>query len=437
MATYSTIKKGSKGDSVRQLQELLNANGYNLASDGIYGSKTAAAVKDYQSRNGLSVDGITGNKTWSSLYGGGNTGEDMDSGLGGSVSMSGGFSGVSSATSGKLAQYEEGRPEWAPSKDMLDLKDKLDKMESSKPGAYQSKYQAQIDGLLDKILNRDKFSYNFNADPLYQQYKDRYTQQGKMAMQDTMAQAAALSGGYGNSYAQTVGQQAYQGYLQGLNDVIPELRNQAYEMYQDEGNNMKSNLNILQGLEDTEYGKYRDTVNDYWTELNYFYNKFGDQRNFDFNKYSSDLSAWQADRAYWYQKYYDEQQQANWAAEFGLKAGSGGGGGGGGGGSTSGGRVRKGGDDTQPKKKPFTGLTEKEYISNIEELAKQGGGQEYRMWLLQREAQAKAAEDAKKKTSVASAAVKAAKNGLSSTARAKKKVTGKGSSALVAKRKTK
>ena len=320
MATYSTIKKGSKGDSVRQLQELLNANGYNLASDGIYGSKTAAAVKDYQSRNGLSVDGITGNKTWSSLYGGGNTGDGMDSGLGGSVSMSGGFSGVSSATSGKLAQYEEGRPEWAPSKDMLDLKDKLDKMESSKPGAYQSKYQAQIDGLLDKILNRDKFSYNFNADPLYQQYKDRYTQQGKMAMQDTMAQAAALSGGYGNSYAQTVGQQAYQGYLQGLNDVIPELRNQAYEMYQDEGNNMKSNLNILQGLEDTEYGKYRDTVNDYWTELNYFYNKFGDQRNFDFNKYSSDLSAWQADRAYWYQKYYDEQQQANWAAEYNLAA---------------------------------------------------------------------------------------------------------------------
>ena len=160
-----------------------------------------------------------------------------------------------------------------------------------------------------------------------------------MAMQDTMAQAAALSGGYGNSYAQTVGQQAYQGYLQGLNDVIPELRNQAYEMYQDEGNNMKSNLNILQGLEDTEYGKYRDTVNDYWTELNYFYNKFGDQRNFDFNKYSSDLSAWQADRAYWYQKYYDEQQQANWAAEFGLKAGSGGGvgSGSGGGGSRSGG----------------------------------------------------------------------------------------------------
>ena len=99
--------------------------------------------------------------------------------------------------------------------------------------------------------------------------------------------------------------------------------------------------------------------------------------------------------------------------------------------------MRKSGDDTQPKKEPFTGLTEKEYVSNMQNLAQQSTGQEYRMWLLQREAQAKAAEDAKKKTSVASTAVKAAKNGLSSTAKAKKKVTGKGSSALVAKRKTK
>lgn len=429
MATYSTIRKGSKGDSVKQLQDLLNSNGYNLASDGIYGSKTAAAVKDYQRRNGLSVDGITGNQTWSSLYGGGNTGEGMSSGA--SYSAGGGFSGVSSATSSKLAQYEEGRPEWAPSQDMLDLKDKLDKLENSKPGAYQSKYQEQIDGLLDKILNRDKFSYNFNADPLYQQYKDRYTQQGKMAMQDTMAQAAALSGGYGNSYAQTAGQQTYQGYLQGLNDVIPELRNQAYEMYQDEGNNMKDNLNILQGLEDTEYGKYRDTVNDYWTELNYFYNKFGDQRNFDFNKYASDLSAWQADRAYWYQKYYDEQQQANWEAEFGLKAGNGGSGGGG---STSGGRVRTGGDDDpQPKDKPFTGLTEKEYISNMQNLAQQSTGQEYRMWLLQREAQAKAAADAKKNTKSTSTSSNAKKNVQS----VKSKATTKKSSSTSYKRQTK
>lgn len=334
MASYSTIKKGSSGSSVRELQELLNQNGYNLSVDGSYGSKTAAAVRDYQSKNGLSVDGITGNQTWSSLYGGGNTGGGIAVSGGGSFSVG----GPSAATSSSLASAESGRPTWAPSDDLNALKDKLTGIENNKPGAYESKYQEQIDALLNNILNREDFSYNFNADPLYQQYKDRYTQQGKLAMQDTMAQAAALTGGYGNSYAQTVGQQTYQGYLQGLNDVIPELRNQAYEMYQDEGDRMTTNLGILQGLEDTEYGKYRDTVNDYWTELNYFYNKFDDMSDFEFNKYASDLSAWQADRAYWYQKYYDEQQQANWEAEYALalsKAAGGGASGGSSSGSSS------------------------------------------------------------------------------------------------------
>lgn len=314
MATYSTIKKGSTGSSVTELQQLLNANGYNLATDGIYGSKTAAAVRDYQAKNGLSVDGITGTQTWTSLYGGGNTGSDTSSSFGFSVGS------PSSATSSSLAAAESGKPVWSPSDKLNALEQQVTDIENSKPGAYESKYQEQIDSLLDQILNREKFSYNFDADPLYQQYKDRYTQQGKMAMQDAMGQAAALSGGYGNSYAQTVGQQTYQGYLQGLNDVIPELRNQAYQMYQDEGDRMNTNLGILQGLDESDYGRYRDTINDYYTELNYFYNKFADMTDFEYNKYATDLSAWQADRAYWYQKYYDEQQQANWQAEFDMAA---------------------------------------------------------------------------------------------------------------------
>ena len=314
MATYSTIKKGSTGSSVTELQQLLNANGYNLATDGIYGSQTAAAVRDYQAKNGLSVDGITGTQTWTSLYGGGNTGADASGSFGFSVGS------PSSATSGSLAAAESGKPVWSPSDKLNALEQQVTDIENSKPGAYESKYQEQIDSLLDQILNREKFSYNFDADPLYQQYKDRYTQQGKMAMQDAMGQAAAISGGYGNSYAQTVGQQTYQGYLQGLNDVIPELRNQAYQMYQDEGDRMNTNLGILQGLDESDYGRYRDTVNDYYTELNYFYNKFSDMTDFEYNKYATDLSAWQADRAYWYQKYYDEQQQANWQAEFDMAA---------------------------------------------------------------------------------------------------------------------
>ena len=63
------LKKGSKGDSVKLLQELLNKHGFNLTVDGDFGNKTEEAVKDYQKKNKLVSDGIVGNKTWNYLIG--------------------------------------------------------------------------------------------------------------------------------------------------------------------------------------------------------------------------------------------------------------------------------------------------------------------------------------------------------------------------------
>ncbi len=91
---------------------------------------------------------------------------------------------------------------------------------------------------LDAYLNREDFQYDVNADALYQRYKDQYTQLGKRAMQDTMGQAAALTGGYSSSYAQSVGQQAYNRYLQQLGDVVPELYQLAYDRYRDKGDRL-------------------------------------------------------------------------------------------------------------------------------------------------------------------------------------------------------
>ena len=91
------------------------------------------------------------------------------------------------------------------------------------------------DEALDAYMNREDFQYDVNADALYQHYKDQYTQLGKRAMQDTMGQASALTGGYGSSYAQSVGQQSYNSHLQQLGDVIPTLDQLAYDRYQDQG----------------------------------------------------------------------------------------------------------------------------------------------------------------------------------------------------------
>ena len=56
------LKKGSKGAEVKTLQQKLN-----LMADGIFGPLTEEAVKEFQANNGLTVDGIVGQKTWDKL----------------------------------------------------------------------------------------------------------------------------------------------------------------------------------------------------------------------------------------------------------------------------------------------------------------------------------------------------------------------------------
>jgi len=155
-----------------------------------------------------------------------------------------------------------------------------------------------------------------NADPLYQQYKDSYMRQGNLAMRDTMGNASALTGGYGSTYAQTAGSQAYDQYLGKLNDKIPELYQLAYGMYQDEGQNMYNQLNALQGLDSTEYGRYRDSMSDYYTDRDYYYNKANNQYNQEYGEYLNNAGFWDSDRNFDYQKQMDAQAQANWQAEF-------------------------------------------------------------------------------------------------------------------------
>lgn len=147
----------------------------------------------------------------------------------------------------------------------------LQQQELNRPGAYQSQWKEQLDGIMDKILNRGGFNYDVNGDALYQQYKDRYMQQGKLAMQDTMGQAAALTGGYGNSYAQNAGQQAYEGYLQGLNDKVPELYSLAMEKYQMEGDDLNAKANLLGNKEAQDYSRYQDEMSQWNTDRNFAY----------------------------------------------------------------------------------------------------------------------------------------------------------------------
>jgi len=66
-ALIVTVRAGSTGEAVRGVQSQLNTRGYGLVVDGVFGSRTDAAVRDFQSRRGLAVDGVVGPRTWNAL----------------------------------------------------------------------------------------------------------------------------------------------------------------------------------------------------------------------------------------------------------------------------------------------------------------------------------------------------------------------------------
>ena len=169
------------------------------------------------------------------------------------------LSGISTAAKKNLNYYGQG---YQKSKEVQNAQKYLEQVMKQKPGAFKSDYDKQIKTLYNQIMNRPAFEYDVNTDPLYEQYKHQYTTLGQQAMQDTVGNAAALTGGYGNSWAETAGNQAYQEYLQQLNNVVPQLYDSAYARYTQEGDELRNNLAMTQGLRDTDYGMYRDTVAD-------------------------------------------------------------------------------------------------------------------------------------------------------------------------------
>lgn len=127
------------------------------------------------------------------------------------------------------------------------------------PG-YQSQWTEQIDKIWNDYQNRGPFEFNVNEDALYQQYRDHYIRDGQIAMEDTLGQASALTGGYDNSYAQSVGQQTYNRYLEGLNDIVPELYAMALDRYTQQGNDMLAQYGLLMDRENQDYGRYQDAM---------------------------------------------------------------------------------------------------------------------------------------------------------------------------------
>lgn len=197
-------------------------------------------------------------------------------------------------------------------------------------GGYNFNYGRQDDysKAMDAILNRKQFSYDLNGDALYQQYKDNYINQGKMAMMDTMGQASAMTGGYGNSYAATVGNQAYQSSLQNLNNVIPQLYQLALESYSAEGDRLNNNLNVLgtdRQLEESSYSnKYNSDLARLSADRSYYDSNYNNIYNREYTTYSDMVNS--NNTNYWneynagYQAARDAVADEQWLKQYMLSA---------------------------------------------------------------------------------------------------------------------
>jgi hypothetical protein len=158
-------------------------------------------------------------------------------------------------------------------------------------GNFKFSKNKEYEDAVNDYKTRDKFSYDINKDALYNQYAEKYMRQGQMAMMDTMGQAAMLTGGYGNSYAQSVGQQAYQSELQNLNDIVPQLYELAYGKYQQEGEDMLNAITLLEQERANE-------LSDYTTNYDKLLNDVEMYDQMATNQYETDVKAWENDLSY-------------------------------------------------------------------------------------------------------------------------------------------
>ena len=188
---------------------------------------------------------------------------------------------------------------------------------------YTSKYGSLIEQNLKNILDKKPFSYDFNADPIYQTYKDLYSKQAKEAGINAASESALNTSGFANSYATTAAAKANQQVMGQLGDRIPEVYNAALANYQRQLSNMYDKFNTLVSEESRLYGQYRDSVSDYyndWGNLQNGYETALAKENFDeemeFKRQRAAAEDAQAAAALAYQKERDAVADSQWQKSY-------------------------------------------------------------------------------------------------------------------------
>lgn len=197
------------------------------------------------------------------------------------------------------------------SDDLLDQLGSFGSFSYDEAPTYENTFAQQQKDLLDRILNREDFSWSKETDPQWSSYKKSYLREGDRATANALAQASAASGGRPSSHAVNAATQAGDYYATKLNDVIPTLYQQAYERYLDEYNMKLKDLNTVNQQEQLDYAKYLDRLGQFNTDRGFAYQNYAD----DYDRLRSQLADVQGQDQIDYARYLDEASRQQTAQD--------------------------------------------------------------------------------------------------------------------------
>lgn len=197
------------------------------------------------------------------------------------------------------------------SDDLLDQLGSFGSFSYGEAPTYENTFAQQQKDLLDRILNREDFSWSKETDPQWSSYKKSYLREGDRATANALAQASAASGGRPSSHAVNAATQAGDYYATKLNDVIPTLYQQAYERYLDEYNMKLKDLNTVNQQEQLDYAKYLDRLGQFNTDRGFAYQNYAD----DYDRLRSQLADVQGQDQIDYARYLDEASRQQTAQD--------------------------------------------------------------------------------------------------------------------------
>lgn len=197
------------------------------------------------------------------------------------------------------------------SDDLLDQLGSFGSFSYGEAPTYENTFAQQQKDLLDRILNREDFSWSRETDPQWSSYKKSYLREGDRATANALAQASAASGGRPSSHAVNAATQAGDYYATKLNDVIPTLYQQAYERYLDEYNMKLKDLNAVNQQEQLDYAKYLDRLGQFNTDRGFAYQNYAD----DYDRLRSQLADVQGQDQIDYARYLDEASRQQTAQD--------------------------------------------------------------------------------------------------------------------------